>query len=371
VYPLVLPLITAHSAEFLRAGYIYLRIATLPIEQRQQLVRALQPAIDAQHARMREILGQAREKRRAEGETQPDVLVSGENSGPPAAESSTITVELAVRDELTVSMGLKTGVGIWYGWFAVSGDSLQAAGIQLYKDRDLKLPGTADEEPERPPEAAADPLARVVEVVTEKLPRPGDWISALGRLSDAAGIAIYTDSYPNYLQGTTWHPRSDFAVSGKLSVARALNRLCYPLANRGAEKLAVNSFWWRRGDAALVRSPRWLWESPAVLPTDLLDHLTTSLRATGQIDPRDLPAIASLTWLQSQSIGFLDSQWDTWRLAIQYPAQLSLESRKLLLMSGLTWEKMPPAGDPGGRGPRDPEEPDGTKAQGVTTHMVV
>jgi len=184
----------------------------------------------------------------------------------------------------------------------------------------------------------------VVEVAAEQPSGPGDWIGALGRLSDAAGAAIYADSYPNYLEGATWHPRSDFAVSGKVSVARALNRPCYPLANRSAKKLAVNSFWWRRGNAALVRSRRWLWESAALLPADLLDRLTTSLRATGQIDPRDLPAIASLTAMQVQSIGFLlEGQWDLWHLAVQLPAQLSLESRKLLLTSGLTWEKMPPA----------------------------
>jgi hypothetical protein len=183
----------------------------------------------------------------------------------------------------------------------------------------------------------------VVEVAPAEPLGPGDWIRALGRLSDAAGVAIYADSYPNYVEGNTWHPRSDFAISGKVSVARALNRLCYPIANRSAKKLFVNSFWWRRGNAALVRSRRWLWESAAVLPADLLDRLTASLRATGQIDPRDLPAIASLTAMQFQSIGFLDGEWDTWRLAVQLPAQLSLESRKLLLTSGLTWEKMPPA----------------------------
>jgi hypothetical protein len=343
VYPFVLPLITAHSAEFLRDGHRYLPLAALPAEERRQLISALQPVIDAQHARFREILGQAREQRRTEGTAGPDVRVSGENSGPPAAESSTITAELAVRDELTATVGLKTGVGIGYGWLSVSGDSLQAPGMQLYKDRDPKLPAAVDEEPEPTAEAAAELMTRVVEVPPQKPPSPGDWIGALGRLSEAAGVALYADSYPNYLEGTTGHPRSDFAVSGKISVARALNRLCYPIPNRGAQKLAANSFWWRRGDAALVRSRRWLWESAALLPSDLLDRFTTSLRATGQIDPRDLPAIASLTGLQVQSIGFLDGRWDTWRLAVQLPAQLSLESRKLLLTSGLTGEKMPPA----------------------------
>jgi hypothetical protein len=215
--------------------------------------------------------------------------------------------------------------------------------MALYKDQRPKLPAAADEEPEPAPEPGTGPLARQVEVPAAKPPRPGDWIGALGRLSDAADVPIYADCYPNYLEGITWHPRSDFDVAGKVSVARALNRLCYPLANRGAQKLGVNSFWWRRGDAAVIRSRRWLWESAAVLPTDLLDRMTASLRATGQIAPGDLPAIASLTALQVRSIGFLDGHWETWRRAVQLPSRLSLEARKLLLTSGLTWEKMPPA----------------------------
>jgi hypothetical protein len=340
VYPLVLPLVMAHSTEFLRDGYVYLSVTSLPAEQRQPLVRALQPAIDAEHVRFQSIVRAAREQQVGGN---ADVRVSGEDSPPPPAETSIVTVEMGVRDELTASVGLKTGAGIWHGWFSASSDGLQRPGMELYQDRHPKLPAAADEEPERVPEPGADPLARMVEVPAEKPPQPGDWIAALGRLSDAAGVAIYADSYPNYLEGITWHPRSDFTVAGKISVARALNRLCYPLASRGAKKLEVNSFWWRRGGAALLRSGRWLWESAAVLPTDLLDRLTAWLRTTGQIDPRDLPAIASLTPLQVQSIGFLDGERETWRRAVQLPARLSVEARKLVLTSGLTWEKLPPA----------------------------
>jgi hypothetical protein len=341
VYPLILPLITARSQALMREGFIYIPVASLPVEQRAPLVRALQPDIDRRHAFFRALVQAGREQRKARGEPEPDFVISGEHSGPPAAETSTLTVEVSVQDELTARLGLKTGAGQEYGWFGVNADGLQEAGQKLYEDRKPHLPIAADEAPERTPGAEADRLARVVEVPAAKPPRPGDWIGALGRLSDAAGVALYADCYPNYLDG--WHPRSDFAVFGKLSVAQALNRLCYPIANRGDEKLAVNSFWWRRCDAALVRSRRWLWESAAVLPTELLDRLTISLRATGRLDPRDLPGIAALTALQAQSIGFLDGSRDVWQRAVQIPAGLSLEARQLLLTEGLTWEKLPPA----------------------------
>jgi hypothetical protein len=343
VYPAVVPLLQEHSADLLRDGYAYLPIAALPADQRQPLVAALQPAINERHAWMQDLLRGAREQRRADGDAQADLQVKSEYSPPPAAETSTLTMELTVRDDLAVAVGLKTSGETSYGWFSVSSESLPGSGLKGYEDRHPILPKKADEVPEPPTEPQADRLARVVDVPVEKSPRQGDWMSALRRLSDAAGVAFYADCYPNFLEGIDGHPRSDFAVAGKISVAHALNRLCYPLPNRGAKKLSVNSFWWRRGDAALVRSRRWLWESTAVLPTDLLDRLTASLRATGQIDPGDLPAIASLTGLQVQSVGFLESQWDTWRLAVQVPAQLSLESRKLLLTGGLTWEKMPTA----------------------------
>jgi hypothetical protein len=296
--------------------------------------------MDARHAQLRELARMSRERRQAEGG--PDFVSSAETSPAPTAESSTITMELAVRDELTASVGLKTGVGIHYGWLMASSEGSQAAAMDLYGDLQPKLPAVADREPEQPGEPETDRLARRVEVPAEKAPRAGDWIGALGRLSDASGVAVYADCYPNFLEGIAGHPRSGFAVSGKVSVAHALNRLCFPVANRGTQKLAVSSFWWRRGDAALIRSRRWLWESAAVLPTNLLDQLAASLRATQQINPNDLSAIANLTGLQVQSVGFLDGGWDVWHRAVQVPTRLSLASRQRLLRGGLTWEKMPP-----------------------------
>jgi hypothetical protein len=341
IYPHVMPLLMARSGDLQRNGHVYLSVAALPLEQRGPLVRVLQPVMDAQHAFFREFARAAREQRQAEGG--PDLVSGAETSPAPTAESSTITMELAVRGELTASVGLKTGVGIQYGWLMASSAGLQAAGMDLCKDRRPTLPNEADENPSRTEEPRTDPLARRVKVPEEKPPRPGDWIHALGRLSDASGVALYADCYPNLLGGINGHPRSDFAAAGEISVARALNRLCFPVANRGAKKMAVSSFWWRRGDAALIRSRRWLWESAAVLPTDLLDRMTASLRTTRQINPHDLPALANLTGLQVQSVGFLDGGWGVWRRAVQVPARLSLESRKLLLTGGLTGEKMPPA----------------------------
>src|SRR5207245_10692431 len=66
-----------------------------------------------------------------------------------------------------------------------------------------------------------------------------------------------------------------------------------------------------------------------------------ALRVTRQLEPRDLPALAALTGMQVQSIGFLDGHRETWRRAVQLPARLSLDARTLLLTSGLTWKKMP------------------------------
>jgi hypothetical protein len=347
VFPLVMPLLMARSDDLQRDGHVYLSVAALPAEQRGPLVRVLQPVMDARHAELREFARASRERRQAEGKS--DLVSSAEISPAPTAESSTITMELAVGGELMASVGLKTGVGIGYGWLSVAGEGLQAAGMDLYQDRRPTLPAETDEQLAGAESPGTDPLARRVEVVAEKSPRQGDWIGALGRLSDASGVALYADCYPNFLEGIDGHPRSDFSVSGEISVARALNRFCFPLANRGAKKLAVSSFWWRRGDAALIRSRRWLWESAAVLPTDLLDRMIASLRAARHAptawvpDPNDLPAIASLTGLQVQSVGFLDGGWDVWHRAVQVPARLSMESRKLLLTGGLTWEKMPPA----------------------------
>jgi hypothetical protein len=339
VFPLLAPLIQARAAVLLREGYLYLPVASLPGAEREPFAARLQPALEAHHRFTKAFAEHIRQQRLAEGKE--PVYLAGEES-PASARTCTLLVELHVDQELRASVGLKTGAGHTHYWVHATGEGTLEKALELYRDRRPDIPEMAEGRTPREAALDVDRWTRPVELARDQDARPGDWIGTLRRLSDAAGIAIYADCYQDLREGPERHPRGDFKLSGRVVPLDALGALCYPLAKRGEERLSANSFWWRRGDSALVRSRRWLWESAGVLPADLINRLIRSLRATGQLSPSELPAIASLSPFQVQSAGYLDGHLDTWHEAVRVPAGLSPGARSMLLTQGITWEKLGP-----------------------------
>ncbi|MGV3722164.1 MAG: hypothetical protein ACO1SX_14735, partial [Actinomycetota bacterium] len=219
-------------------------------------------------------------------------------------------------------------------------DDLEAPARALYADRDVRVP-------EQPGGAAAtadpnDPLAKIVEIRRGESGQEGDWIATLGRISDAAGAPIYADCYLNYLEGATGHPRAQLPSSGRGSVAQTLDALCYPTAPAGRWRARANSFWWRRGGSALIRSSQWIWEEQTVLPAGLLESAINSVRRTDTLTAAEVGGLARLDFFQLQQGDSIARHLEHWRRAVRLPAALSLAARQSLIGAGIAWSRLAP-----------------------------
>lgn len=336
VYPELLPLLARRGDTLPREGYIRLPIEALPAGDRGRIVSKLAPLLQEQDRRRSVALQQIREDEIARG-IPPEQATHDKPPSEPL--QSILTADLQLTQDLQASVGLRTNGDTWYHWFQVRADDLQEPARELYRDRPLRLPN-------RPGGAAAaalpgDPLTTPVEIPAGKGDRRGDWIGTLGRISDAAHVAIYADCYPNYLEGGAGHPRASLPGSGRGSVAQSLDALCYPAVEAGRWKSSPNAFWWRRGNAALVRSCRWIWEEQTVIPAGFLESVIRSVRNTGGLTAADVPGLANLSFWQLQQGDFVARNLDDWRRAVRIPAQLSAPARQSLLTGRLTWRELP------------------------------
>jgi hypothetical protein len=346
LYRELFPILESGSDELLREGYLYRRVGAIPGERRAAILERLTPLLRAQEESLRENIRQLREMELQMG-VPPEFAVR--EKPPTVPEKCTLTVDLRLSREIRIEVGMRRDSGdTWYNWFSASGDDLHEQGLALYEDRPLRLPKTAGG-PAAETTDAADPLERVVEVSVPQKAVKQDWIGVLGRLSDAARVPIYADCYPNLLDmGVSQHPRGAVPAGGKGSVTQILDAVCFPAGQPGLWRDQANSFWWRRGNSALVRSRRWLWESAQVIPAGLLDRLARSEAKMDRrsppgariLDPEDLRAIAGLDFLQLQGLGRLSQHLDFWHYGVRVPSRLSPPARQLLVTEGITWEKL-------------------------------
>lgn len=337
LFPEVLPLLAAREAELIRQGYVYLPAGRLGEPVRGRLLEKLTPVLKKSDEERTAALLRFREEEIARGIPADQATADKPPSRP---ENSTVTAELYVDRFPRATAGLRTDTDTWYSWVFAGGDDLCDEGTALYADRKPRGPGGS---PAAPPAGAADRFERMLPLPVQPPIAEKDWIGALERLADTAGIGLYTDCYHYFNHGLPGPPRGGFSLPQQGSVAQVLDRLCRPVENSGTQILAANSFWWRRGDTALVRSRNWLWETPAVLPADLLGRLGASMARHRTVSPADLAALAELEGLQVQSLGAMGGQQDFWLRGIRVPARLSLASRQALLGDGVTWGQLAPA----------------------------
>lgn len=337
VYPDLLPLLARRGETLTRQGYIRLPIGALPPGERERVVQALSPILKESDRQRSAALLQFREEEIARG-IPPEQATK--DKPPSNALESVLTADLQLAQGLRASVGLRTNGDTWYHWFAVDSDDLDEPARALYSDRDLRVP-------ERPGGLAAtadpnDPLAKIVEIRRGDSEREGDWIATLGRISRTAGVPIYADCYPNYLEGAAGHPRAQLPSSGRGSVAQTLDALCYPTAPVGQWKARANSFWWRRGGSALIRSNHWIWEEQTVLPASLLESAIHAVRRTGTLTAAEVGGLASLDFFQLQQGDSLTRHLEHWRRAVRLPAALSLSARQSLFGAGVVWSRLSP-----------------------------
>ncbi|MFN3648702.1 MAG: hypothetical protein ACK47B_03895 [Armatimonadota bacterium] len=339
LYPELAPILLTRGAELVRVGFLYLPMAELPEPMRGSVLGKLAPILKDQDAQRDRAILELQDMQRQMGappEGLPDL------KPPTVPEECLLTLDLSVDAEPRAQMGLRSPEGTWYNWLHVTGDDLRDEALELYRERRPRVPEVAGGVANAPPDGA-DPFGRPVEIAPPAGAPAKDWIGTLRRLSDAAGIAIYTDCYHYFQHNLPGPPRGGLATRGRGTAEQILDGLCHPQASAGTQKLLPNSFWWRRGDAAFVRSFRWLWEAETVLPDALLRRAADAVRKTGTLDPESLPELAALHAFQVHSVGQVAQHLDQWQLGIQLPARLSLPARRMLLSGGITWERLSPA----------------------------
>ncbi len=339
LYPEVLPFLAAREPELLREGYLYLSVTSLPELDRERILSRLAPILRAQDAARTAALRSIREDEIARG-IPPEWATM--DKPPSRPERSTVTVELYLDRAPRASAGLRTDTETWYFWTSAHGNDLRKEGAAFYADRSPRFPVPGKAGTPQTTAAADDPYNRALDFGTASSPAK-DWIEGLGRLSRVSGTAIYTDCYHYFNHGGPGHPRKGFSVGGRLTLAEALDRLCLAGDSSGKAASVSDSFWWRKGDSALVRSGAWLWDSATVLPADLIERLAESLRARKTLGEDDLPALAALDLFQVQSLGPMAAHMDYWHRGFRVPARLTPNSRRLLVTSGVEWGQLAPA----------------------------
>lgn len=328
-YPEALPLLLAGLPALERDGSAAFPVSQIPEPNRTRLADGVQPVLDNVR-RFFENLEAATNGPRP-GLPQ---LRSGETLSPPSsARDCALYEELQLTAAPEIWTGLRTPASV-HIWTRASDDRAAFLGAGLYHSRPLeggKSPG------DRTPDLFD---AKVDRAVKDDAPG-GYWIGQLARLSDSARVSVYADCYANYLRGTDGHPRARWTVPDHFTPRQLLNQFC-ARPSGAPDDSPGSSFWWARGNAALIRSSRWLWESETVIPAEASSRLASALRR-GRFDQNEIQTLAGLSRFQAQGNGFLMGRSDVWNWAVRAPAHLSSAARQLVLSGGLTSARLSPA----------------------------
>lgn len=301
---------------------LYLPFTQMSSRQRQRMIRLLARDITT----VRETASQYWADRSPYLKTDPAVIG--------AEEACSLSLKIRSMGGLDLTINLD-------GWSAVTGASLdrseriralQIAGIDLYRNRPIRLPGPPAKHPLDASEAS-DAFTRSCRLGPRYPEESSSGVVNLRRLSDGSSIPIYCDYYASeeFPQHLPW------SFEDPVRPLTALDHFGYGAHNSRPR----SSFWWRRNGAALIRSSTWLWEEETVLPLRLLDRLRTMPAANGRPHPDILPVLASLT--APQLDGVLRHQalyLDMWRNCVINPARLSLTAQRRLMEGGLTWDAL-------------------------------
>jgi hypothetical protein len=324
----------------LRERFLHLPLPALPAPQREDLSLRLQPLL-RRHAAYdavedRDLLAVIRQG----GGPVPDNLLRKEAAGfpvrPAPPEECVVVAELRTKRGLELYAGLRlpdepdaTSSSRVMTLISARDPSTETAGVELYRDR-LQAP--------RSPLDGADLFAGPVCLNGE--PAPESWRGNLERLSAITDISVYSDHYP----AQQFEDRRYARLKPAPSAAEALDELCRARrAPEGLPQLGDSSFWWRRGDAALVRSAYWLWEAESVIPWLLLDALAHAAGTKTPLRPEHLRQLGELSFPQYRPLLGMPGSAETWRRVVRIPARLSPEARVLAVTEGLTWANLPPA----------------------------
>lgn len=335
LFQVAMPLVEAQLPRLQQEGYVYQPISAYPPEVRERLVLVLQPWLDAHHQAIQAIQRNLVEQDRAQGKTPPNFPPSQ----PSRAEQCSLVLELQYKEGLAATVGLRAPGDRYLPWYTGSGVAVGDDGASLYARHHPRPLSGGEASPTLP--APDDPFNTPVQVEIKEAIRDR-WVQSLGVLAERAGIPVYADWYAPRGILPEGHGLAPDALSGKVPVHAALNRLC-GITNTAKPGAEWRRFWWRKGSAALVRSRSWLWDAEAALPADLTERLGRSLRASRRISPAEVTVLGTLSALQVFGIQTSPGGLDAWRSAVQLPAGFTLSARERLLQGGVSGDTLLPA----------------------------
>jgi hypothetical protein len=305
-----------HWGRLLEEGYVGLPLVSLPRPEREPLFADLAPWMAAEFERFR-----------AQGAEYAAV-------SPPAPEQGVLEAHAsfhqALHLEVVIAYTLKAEGATWEQFLTLfeAGIPQPDVGRAPYRQpgRTLRPAEAGDEGTIVPPRD--DPFqAPVRPVGAGGAPRRLSqfWRVELERLSENAGLAIYSDDYlsPRFFLPTE-------APRPGCTAAEMLDFLCAP--SRALPQMTRGGFWWRRGDSALVRTGSWLWDQERVVSTAVLRALAAAAEGERALA---VPVLTTLSPMQYHGLFIHYRIGAAWREGVLVPAQLSPAAWKLLTESEL------------------------------------
>lgn len=286
---------TLYYERLFQLGFLGIHLRDLSPDTLREVSGDVQHGLDQQQARTQALVDQAAAKAIP---GRPFISPRVEKPDP-RTEDCALVLEFSTTDEPEIMAGLRTPGGTLFKLVGTESLALSTAGLPLYQSEIDSL----TEGPAVPLEGGK---------LQEKLDASaGDWIERLRLLSIAAHRSIYADCYPYHAAGLFSHPRSAPLRAGR-SMEAALTELCRQPLRHNPDGKHRNSFFWRRGDAYLIRSSRFLWDEEGVVPQQVTDRIANAMRLRNALGVDELRLLAGLYRPQVQSLGVLRGQMILW-----------------------------------------------------------
>ena len=314
-----------------RDGYAALQVGDLPIPLRTRIAGSIQQGLDSHRAFTEEL------NNKIKANTAPGLPHLAAKVEDARAEECSLIFQLDTGDEPELLLSLRTPGGTLFRLVATDQLALSTAGVRLYES------DTAPDGKSPQPEIGAAALPKGATLQKQLDDANGDWPVRLRLLSDAAHRSIYADCYSYHALGAYSHPRSASLHVGGRSLEEMIAELCQQPLKRNQDGKHQNSFWWKRGDAILIRSSRYLWDEEGVLPRPTVDQLAGGMRTGRKLRGTDVQTLGGLNLYQVQTLGFTRNQISAWIHGVKLPSTMSLGTREALADGAITYERLLPA----------------------------
>lgn len=331
ILPDLAPVVEAMLPALQRDGYASLLVSALPERVRARIAGSIQQGLDS-HRAFTEDLNSKSKANAAPG--LPHLAAKVENA---RADECSLIFQLDTADEPELLLGLRTPGGTLFRLVATDQLALSTVGVALY------APDPAQDGGASHPESNSTAIPKGTTLEKQLADANGDWPARLRLISDAAHRSIYADCYSYHALGTYSHPRAaNLHVEGR-TLEEVVAELCRQPLKRNQDGKHQNAFWWKRREAFLIRSSRYLWDQEGVLPRPTVDQLAGAMRTGRRLRGMDVQTLGGLNLYQVQALGFTRNQISAWIHGVKLPSTMSLGTREGLASGAITYRSILPA----------------------------